>query len=146
MIPSLKLDYISLQPCPAGSRDFREKQCADFDNMPFRGKYYNWKPYTGGMFPARKHTDLWATGRAAVSQSLAWVRHLVTVYIPACFVYPANTNTEKVFLMVWKFFRFHNTEKSVCVCLALYVHRSLRDKCTKCEHVTPRVPLSRHSD
>lgn len=36
------------QACPAGSRDFREKQCADFDNMPFRGKYYNWKPYTGG--------------------------------------------------------------------------------------------------
>uniref|UniRef100_A0A671WUU8 ADAM metallopeptidase with thrombospondin type 1 motif 6 n=1 Tax=Sparus aurata TaxID=8175 RepID=A0A671WUU8_SPAAU len=35
-------------PCPAGSRDFREKQCADFDSMPFRGKYYNWKPYTGG--------------------------------------------------------------------------------------------------
>uniref|UniRef100_W5MX96 ADAM metallopeptidase with thrombospondin type 1 motif 6 n=1 Tax=Lepisosteus oculatus TaxID=7918 RepID=W5MX96_LEPOC len=34
-------------PCPIGSRDFREKQCADFDNMPFRGKYYNWKPYTG---------------------------------------------------------------------------------------------------
>ncbi|XP_019507959.1 PREDICTED: A disintegrin and metalloproteinase with thrombospondin motifs 6 isoform X2 [Hipposideros armiger] len=35
-------------PCPLGARDFREKQCADFDNMPFRGKYYNWKPYTGG--------------------------------------------------------------------------------------------------
>nr|XP_034956749.1 A disintegrin and metalloproteinase with thrombospondin motifs 6 isoform X5 [Zootoca vivipara] len=35
-------------PCPFGARDFREKQCADFDNMPFRGKYYNWKPYTGG--------------------------------------------------------------------------------------------------
>ncbi|KAM7076980.1 A disintegrin and metalloproteinase with thrombospondin motifs 6 isoform 6-T7 [Ciconia maguari] len=35
-------------PCPSGARDFREKQCADFDNMPFRGKYYNWKPYTGG--------------------------------------------------------------------------------------------------
>uniref|UniRef100_A0A8C5D8T8 A disintegrin and metalloproteinase with thrombospondin motifs 6 n=1 Tax=Gouania willdenowi TaxID=441366 RepID=A0A8C5D8T8_GOUWI len=34
--------------CPAGSRDFREKQCSDFDNMPFRGKYYNWKPYSGG--------------------------------------------------------------------------------------------------
>ncbi|XP_077944909.1 A disintegrin and metalloproteinase with thrombospondin motifs 6 isoform X2 [Gasterosteus aculeatus] len=34
--------------CAAGSRDFREKQCADFDLMPFRGKYYNWKPYTGG--------------------------------------------------------------------------------------------------
>uniref|UniRef100_A0AAV2ITM3 Peptidase M12B domain-containing protein n=1 Tax=Knipowitschia caucasica TaxID=637954 RepID=A0AAV2ITM3_KNICA len=26
-------------PCSVGSRDFREKQCADFDNMPFRGKY-----------------------------------------------------------------------------------------------------------
>uniref|UniRef100_A0A8C7DLT8 ADAM metallopeptidase with thrombospondin type 1 motif 6 n=1 Tax=Oncorhynchus kisutch TaxID=8019 RepID=A0A8C7DLT8_ONCKI len=34
--------------CPLGSRDFREKQCADFDSLPFRGKYYNWKPYTGG--------------------------------------------------------------------------------------------------
>ncbi|XP_034751971.1 A disintegrin and metalloproteinase with thrombospondin motifs 6 isoform X3 [Etheostoma cragini] len=34
--------------CPAGSRDFREKQCGNFDSMPFRGKYYNWKPYTGG--------------------------------------------------------------------------------------------------
>ncbi|CAL8278107.1 unnamed protein product [Merluccius merluccius] len=34
--------------CPAGARDFREKQCADFDSMSFRGKYYNWKPYTGG--------------------------------------------------------------------------------------------------
>lgn len=34
--------------CPEGSRDFREKQCADFDSLPFRGKYYNWKPYTGG--------------------------------------------------------------------------------------------------
>lgn len=39
-----------VQSCPIGSRDFREKQCADFDNLPFRGKYYNWKPYTGGWF------------------------------------------------------------------------------------------------
>lgn len=38
-----------------GSRDFREKQCADFDNMPFRGKYYNWKPYTGGEFKTTMH-------------------------------------------------------------------------------------------
>ncbi|KAM9518840.1 A disintegrin and metalloproteinase with thrombospondin motifs 6-like [Salvelinus alpinus] len=37
-----------LDACPSGSRDFRVKQCADFDSMPFRGKYYNWKPYTGG--------------------------------------------------------------------------------------------------
>ncbi|XP_037548481.1 A disintegrin and metalloproteinase with thrombospondin motifs 6 [Nematolebias whitei] len=34
--------------CHVGSQDFREKQCADFDSAPFRGKYYNWKPYTGG--------------------------------------------------------------------------------------------------
>ncbi|MGH0178490.1 UNVERIFIED_CONTAM: hypothetical protein FKN15_005651 [Acipenser sinensis] len=34
--------------CAVGARDFREKQCADFDILPFRGKYYNWKPYTGG--------------------------------------------------------------------------------------------------
>lgn len=41
------------QACPAGSRNFREKQCADFDSMPFRGKYYNWKPYAGGEFRPR---------------------------------------------------------------------------------------------
>jgi len=58
-----------LQACPAGSRDFREKQCADFDNMPFRGKYYNWKPYTGGKFPAR-NTEQQATEGAAFSHSL----------------------------------------------------------------------------
>lgn len=44
-----------LQACPVGSRDFREKQCADFDSMPFRGKYYNWKPYTGGEFRTGLH-------------------------------------------------------------------------------------------
>lgn len=43
------------QACPAGSRDFREKQCADFDSMPFRGKYYNWKPYSGGEFRTGPH-------------------------------------------------------------------------------------------
>ncbi|KAI2659974.1 A disintegrin and metalloproteinase with thrombospondin motifs 6 [Labeo rohita] len=43
--------------CPAGSCDFREKQCADFDSMPFRGKYYNWKPYTGGRFPSQKQSN-----------------------------------------------------------------------------------------
>ncbi|MGH0184087.1 UNVERIFIED_CONTAM: hypothetical protein FKN15_014047, partial [Acipenser sinensis] len=35
--------------CAVGARDFREKQCADFDILPFRGKYYNWKPYTGEL-------------------------------------------------------------------------------------------------
>uniref|UniRef100_A0A8C3KII7 ADAM metallopeptidase with thrombospondin type 1 motif 10 n=1 Tax=Calidris pygmaea TaxID=425635 RepID=A0A8C3KII7_9CHAR len=34
--------------CPPGSQDFRELQCAEFDNVPFRGKYYTWKTYRGG--------------------------------------------------------------------------------------------------
>lgn len=38
----------ALQECPAGSRDFREIQCSDFDGVPFRGKFYTWKPYRGG--------------------------------------------------------------------------------------------------
>ncbi|XP_044162067.1 A disintegrin and metalloproteinase with thrombospondin motifs 10-like [Bufo gargarizans] len=34
--------------CPSGSQDFREMQCAEFDNVAFRGKYYSWKSYKGG--------------------------------------------------------------------------------------------------
>ncbi|KAM9384737.1 A disintegrin and metalloproteinase with thrombospondin motifs 10 [Pholidichthys leucotaenia] len=34
--------------CPAGSRDFREIQCSNFDSISFRGKFYTWKPYRGG--------------------------------------------------------------------------------------------------
>nr|XP_033810224.1 A disintegrin and metalloproteinase with thrombospondin motifs 10 isoform X2 [Geotrypetes seraphini] len=34
--------------CPPGSQDFRELQCSEFDSVPFRGKYYTWKPYRGG--------------------------------------------------------------------------------------------------
>ncbi|XP_078524447.1 A disintegrin and metalloproteinase with thrombospondin motifs 10 [Lissotriton helveticus] len=34
--------------CPPSSQDFRELQCAEFDNVPFRGKYYTWKTYRGG--------------------------------------------------------------------------------------------------
>lgn len=37
-----------LQECPVGSRDFREMQCSDFDSVPFRGKFYTWRPYRGG--------------------------------------------------------------------------------------------------
>uniref|UniRef100_K7FB11 ADAM metallopeptidase with thrombospondin type 1 motif 10 n=1 Tax=Pelodiscus sinensis TaxID=13735 RepID=K7FB11_PELSI len=36
------------EDCPPGSHDFRELQCAEFDNIPFRGKYYTWKTYRGG--------------------------------------------------------------------------------------------------
>ncbi|KAJ4943326.1 hypothetical protein JOQ06_005829, partial [Pogonophryne albipinna] len=38
----------NIDECPAGSRDFRVIQCADFDSVPFRGKFYTWKPYRGG--------------------------------------------------------------------------------------------------
>uniref|UniRef100_H3CXS6 ADAM metallopeptidase with thrombospondin type 1 motif, 10 n=1 Tax=Tetraodon nigroviridis TaxID=99883 RepID=H3CXS6_TETNG len=37
----------NIDECPAGSRDFREIQCSDFDGVPFRGKFYTWKPYRG---------------------------------------------------------------------------------------------------
>ncbi|TSY41753.1 Unconventional myosin-If [Bagarius yarrelli] len=33
--------------CPSGSQDFREIQCSDFDSVPFRGKFYTWRPYRG---------------------------------------------------------------------------------------------------
>ncbi|XP_052336431.1 A disintegrin and metalloproteinase with thrombospondin motifs 10-like [Oncorhynchus keta] len=38
----------NIDECPAGSQDFREIQCSDFDNVTFRGKFYTWKPYRGG--------------------------------------------------------------------------------------------------
>ncbi|XP_061680896.1 A disintegrin and metalloproteinase with thrombospondin motifs 10 isoform X1 [Syngnathoides biaculeatus] len=38
----------NIDDCPGGSRDFREMQCSNFDNVPFRGKFYVWKPYRGG--------------------------------------------------------------------------------------------------
>lgn len=38
----------NIDECPPGSQDFREMQCAEFDNVAFRGKYYSWKSYKGG--------------------------------------------------------------------------------------------------
>ncbi|XP_029466796.1 A disintegrin and metalloproteinase with thrombospondin motifs 10 isoform X2 [Rhinatrema bivittatum] len=38
----------NIDECPPGSQDFRELQCAEFDSVPFRGKYYTWKTYRGG--------------------------------------------------------------------------------------------------
>ncbi|XP_075442138.1 A disintegrin and metalloproteinase with thrombospondin motifs 16 isoform X1 [Ascaphus truei] len=34
------------QSCPKNSIDFRAQQCAEYNSKPFRGWYYNWKPYT----------------------------------------------------------------------------------------------------
>ncbi|XP_058919009.1 A disintegrin and metalloproteinase with thrombospondin motifs 10 isoform X3 [Kogia breviceps] len=43
--------------CPPGSQDFREMQCSEFDSVPFRGKFYTWKTYRGGLLahmPSRR--------------------------------------------------------------------------------------------
>ncbi|XP_069126594.1 A disintegrin and metalloproteinase with thrombospondin motifs 6-like [Argopecten irradians] len=37
----------NIQSCPDNVQDFREQQCADYDTKPFRGRYYNWKPFSG---------------------------------------------------------------------------------------------------
>lgn len=39
------------QACPAGSRDFREEQCSQFDRSDFQGKYHTWVPYYGSPNP-----------------------------------------------------------------------------------------------
>ncbi|XP_031784533.1 papilin isoform X3 [Nasonia vitripennis] len=38
----------NIQPCPGEQKDFRAEQCAEFNNKPFEGVYYDWIPYTGG--------------------------------------------------------------------------------------------------
>ncbi|XP_036145237.1 papilin isoform X3 [Monomorium pharaonis] len=37
----------NIQECPGESKDFRAEQCAEFNNVPFEGIYYDWIPYTG---------------------------------------------------------------------------------------------------
>ncbi|XP_056150691.1 papilin b, proteoglycan-like sulfated glycoprotein isoform X2 [Lampris incognitus] len=37
--------------CPRGAVDFREEQCAQFDNVDFQGKRYSWVPYYGATNP-----------------------------------------------------------------------------------------------
>nr|AAH94674.1 A disintegrin-like and metallopeptidase (reprolysin type) with thrombospondin type 1 motif, 18 [Mus musculus] len=36
----------NINPCPENSLDFRAQQCAEYNNKPFRGWLYRWKPYT----------------------------------------------------------------------------------------------------
>lgn len=33
--------------CPADEVDFREIQCDSYNTVPFRGRFYKWKPFTG---------------------------------------------------------------------------------------------------
>ena len=37
-----------MKACLNSEKDFRELQCEDFNKKPFRGKYYNWRPFSGG--------------------------------------------------------------------------------------------------
>lgn len=37
----------NIEACQNSEKDFRELQCEDFNKKPFRGKYYNWKPFSG---------------------------------------------------------------------------------------------------
>uniref|UniRef100_A0A8C9XZH5 ADAM metallopeptidase with thrombospondin type 1 motif, 10 n=1 Tax=Sander lucioperca TaxID=283035 RepID=A0A8C9XZH5_SANLU len=41
--PRKRFRSCNIDDCPAGSRDFREIQCSDFNSVPFRGKFYTWK-------------------------------------------------------------------------------------------------------
>ncbi|XP_043909676.1 A disintegrin and metalloproteinase with thrombospondin motifs 10-like [Protopterus annectens] len=38
----------NIDECLPNAEDFRQLQCRDFDDIPFRGKYYTWKVYRGG--------------------------------------------------------------------------------------------------
>ena len=37
-----------MKACPQNSTNFREVQCTSYNKVQFRGRYYKWKPYTGG--------------------------------------------------------------------------------------------------
>uniref|UniRef100_A0A672H357 Papilin b, proteoglycan-like sulfated glycoprotein n=1 Tax=Salarias fasciatus TaxID=181472 RepID=A0A672H357_SALFA len=39
------------QACPAGSKDFREEQCSQFNSVLFQGKHQTWVPYYGATNP-----------------------------------------------------------------------------------------------
>ena len=44
-----------IKNCEEGSLDFRAIQCQDFDNIPFLGREYNWKPYYNGKISVFNH-------------------------------------------------------------------------------------------
>lgn len=54
-----KLNFVFLQECPVGSRDFREEQCSKFDRMDFQSKSYTWVPYYGGVVPVYTEQSLY---------------------------------------------------------------------------------------
>jgi hypothetical protein len=41
--------YVScnIEACPEGSKDFRAEQCAEHNDSPLDGDYYEWVPFRG---------------------------------------------------------------------------------------------------
>jgi len=40
--------YIYIQQnCSADAEDFRKMQCSEYNTIPFRGRHFNWIPFTG---------------------------------------------------------------------------------------------------
>ncbi|XP_037781320.1 protein madd-4-like isoform X3 [Penaeus monodon] len=44
---SVRYQLCNLDPCPAGSRDFRAVQCSEYDGLPHEGNMYEWEPAEG---------------------------------------------------------------------------------------------------
>ncbi|XP_032380775.1 A disintegrin and metalloproteinase with thrombospondin motifs 10 isoform X1 [Etheostoma spectabile] len=75
----------NIDDCPAGSRDFREIQCSDFDSVPFRGKFYTWKPYRGGGVKPVLSTA-WQKGTTSTQSVLQpwWMAHFAEMTLSLC--------------------------------------------------------------
>jgi len=43
--PSKKYYSCNTEDCDPNEIDFRERQCQQFNNQPFKGRYFNWTPY-----------------------------------------------------------------------------------------------------
>ncbi|KAF4527389.1 hypothetical protein B566_EDAN016094 [Ephemera danica] len=42
---------IFYEPCPVGSKDFRQSQCEAFNGKLFMGRYYMWEPFLDAPNP-----------------------------------------------------------------------------------------------
>ena len=43
--PTKRFSSCNNNPCPLGSKDFRQEQCSKFNSVPFERKIYEWVPY-----------------------------------------------------------------------------------------------------
>ncbi|CAH1791827.1 unnamed protein product, partial [Owenia fusiformis] len=68
--------YIScnIQDCPEGSKDYREEQCAEYNNIEFDGKTYEWIPYLGDEVPNKCALNCLAKGESFYYQHAVQVK------------------------------------------------------------------------